>query len=393
MSDPTIGIVMAVDDEPANLELLARILTDHDRLRVHPVNDPRHALDTFRRVEPDVVLLDFNMPYLNGFEVMSQVQAAIPEGGFVPLLIMTANVDPGIRRQALAMGAHDFVTKPFDTTEVRLRVQNFLRTRRLHVQLERQKQTLEDRVDQRTRDLQRANQRLVVADRAKTDLLALVSHEMRTPLTVIRGFTELITRRWDQLPVGQRDMHVEAIGRNVSRLETMIGNLLLAAELETSDGTAPTMRDTAMAEAPLEPLIRRAIDESLLDPASVTIDCPLDATVEANARVLRPVLTNLLDNAHKYGQPPVEIHCAITDASIDIGVRDHGEGVPEEFIDRMFERFTQASVGDRRTATGSGLGLWIASRLADALGAELSYQAATPGALFRLRIPRRASGS
>ncbi|MBW3662506.1 MAG: hybrid sensor histidine kinase/response regulator [Actinobacteria bacterium] len=388
MTDRPEATILAVDDEPANLQLLMHIFANDDGIRIRTVSDARLALAAFERIAPDLVLLDIGMPHLDGFQVMRQLLATIPEQSFVPIIIMTADVDPGLRREALTMGAHDFLNKPFDTSEVRLRIRNFLRTRQLYVDLDQQRHLLEQRVAERTEDLQRANDALRAADRMKSDLLAMVSHEMRTPLTVIAGFTELITGRWDQLLTTQRATYVDAIRRSVSRLEAMIENLLLAAQLHGREEATPaTTADTGTSTVRIDELLRRAVMDSGLCSASVQVDCAPDVAVPVDPSVLQPAVTNLLDNARKYGQPPIEVACTLDDGFIDISVRDHGEGVPEEFIDQMFERFTQASVGNLRTATGTGLGLWIARGLARAHGGELTYEPATPGALFRLRIP------
>jgi len=190
------------------------------------------------------------------------------------------------------------------------------------------------------------------------------------------------------MPAEQRDRHAEAIDRNFARLESVIGNLLRAAELETTgDRQVFVTRPDAVPEIRLERLIRDAITDSRVDADTVRIDCARETTAKADPALWRPLLVNLLDNAHKYGQPPIDVGCTIQDDAIVLSVRDHGEGVPADFVDQMFERFTQASVGDRRTATGAGLGLWIARRLARGHGGDLAYEPATPGALFRAYVP------
>lgn len=162
----------------------------------------------------------------------------------------------------------------------------------------------------------------------------------------------------------------------------MVDNVLLAASLEGSDDARIPIVATSFE---IGPLIDEAIDDSSVAPVAVTIDGDRHLTVTGDARVLRAGMTNLLDNVRKYGWPPFEIQWSLDETVLEISVRDHGEGVPAEFEGRLFDRFTQASVGDRRTATG--LGLWITRRLAYAHGGDIAYEPATPGARFRLRIP------
>ena len=129
--------ILMVDDEEANLLVLDRLLRRNGYQDLIPTTDPRKALDLFIAEQPDLVLLDLSMPYLDGFEVMQQLQARMQPGGYLPILVLTADVTPEAMKRALAMGARDFVTKPFDPTEVLLRIRNLLETRALYLELEK----------------------------------------------------------------------------------------------------------------------------------------------------------------------------------------------------------------------------------------------------------------
>jgi putative two-component system response regulator len=148
--------VLIVDDEPANVRLLERILQREGYRNLESTNDPRHFLALFSARKPDIVLLDLHMPGLDGFAVMEQLKGRIAEGDFVPILVLTADITPEARKRALTMGAKDFLTKPVDPTEVVLRIKNLLETRHYYRQLQRQNQTLEQKVGERTRQLEGA---------------------------------------------------------------------------------------------------------------------------------------------------------------------------------------------------------------------------------------------
>lgn len=148
--------ILVVDDERANLELLERILAPEGYRDVRCLSDPRDALEVMGEVDPDIILLDLMMPAMDGFEVMEQLQSRIPEGSFLPILILTSDDHRETRRRALSSGAKDFLTKPLSASEVRLRVRNLLETRFLHLALQEQNRTLEQRVRERTEDLERA---------------------------------------------------------------------------------------------------------------------------------------------------------------------------------------------------------------------------------------------
>jgi putative two-component system response regulator len=130
--------ILVVDDERVNVVLLERILEQDGYRNVRSTTDSYQAAALYDQFEPDLVLLDLHMPGLDGFAVLEQLEGRIPGDTFLPVLILTADIRPEIKRRALAAGAKDFVTKPFDRTEVLLRMQNLLETRFLHLRVNRE---------------------------------------------------------------------------------------------------------------------------------------------------------------------------------------------------------------------------------------------------------------
>jgi putative two-component system response regulator len=165
--------ILIVDDQPANVRLLRRILGQAGYTNLHQVTDPRQVLDLYARLDPDLVLLDLHMPYLDGLTVMAQLRQVIPAQAYVPILVLTADISAETKQQALAGGAKDFLHKPFDPSEVLLRIANLLQTRQLHLQLQRHSQSLEQRVRDRTAQLEAARneilQRLALAAEFRDD--------------------------------------------------------------------------------------------------------------------------------------------------------------------------------------------------------------------------------
>ena len=150
----TTARILIVDDNASNVLLLEGILQEEDYSAYWSITDSRQVLPAFLEHQPDLVLLDLQMPYLDGFEVMKQLRPHIPPEAFLPILVLTADITSEAKRQALAGGAMDFLTKPFDQTEVVLRIRNLLQTRVLHLQLQNQNQLLEQKVRQRTAELE-----------------------------------------------------------------------------------------------------------------------------------------------------------------------------------------------------------------------------------------------
>ena len=146
--------ILIVDDQEPNILLLEAVLTEYGYSNLTSTTDSRQALSLFLEQQPDLVLLDLQMPNLDGFAVLDQIAPRIPPDTYLPILILTADVSSEAKRRALAAGAKDFLSKPFDVTEIVLRIRNLLQTRLLHLQLRQQNEDLEVRVRMRTQELE-----------------------------------------------------------------------------------------------------------------------------------------------------------------------------------------------------------------------------------------------
>jgi putative two-component system response regulator len=148
--------ILIVDDQEANVRLLAQILKQAGYTHMERTTDSRQVLALYEEFHPDLILLDLQMPHMDGYEVMAALRERIPEESYLPILVLTADFAPEAKLRALSAGARDFLTKPFDVAEVWLRIENLLRTRFLYLQVQRQNEILESRVRERTRQLEEA---------------------------------------------------------------------------------------------------------------------------------------------------------------------------------------------------------------------------------------------
>jgi putative two-component system response regulator len=153
--------ILVVDDEQGNIDVLTRILTRAGCQAVEGTTSPEQGLRTIRDCRPDLVLLDLHMPELDGLEVLARVQPMLVDGPYLPIVFLSGDSKPEVRRNALRAGATDFITKPFDPIEVVLRIGNLLETRRLHLLQWQQNDELERRVLERTAELEESRQELL----------------------------------------------------------------------------------------------------------------------------------------------------------------------------------------------------------------------------------------
>jgi signal transduction histidine kinase len=227
------------------------------------------------------------------------------------------------------------------------------------------------------------------SDRLKRDLLATVTHELKTPLTVILGTLGTLSRRGAALELAERREFVDMAIRQGTRLKELIEQLLLAARFEQTGGE-PAERPLLDAAAAARDALAAA---RVAHPGRELVLVGREALpVRAAPDALLQVLGNLLDNAAKYSPDhgPVRLEATRLGAVAVLAVTDRGAGVPTADRERVFERFTQLDSGATRRAGGVGLGLYIARQLANAQGGELRCTDPDPpgqGARFELRLP------
>jgi len=138
--------ILIIDDQKANIDLLEDFLKLKGFENIQSITNPLLTVDIYNSFHPDLILLDLMMPQMSGYEVMDLLKPLIPSGVYLPILVLTADISSSARQMALASGASDFITKPFDFIEVFLRIRNLLETRYLHLELEKKNRILEDKI-------------------------------------------------------------------------------------------------------------------------------------------------------------------------------------------------------------------------------------------------------
>ncbi|MFN8060881.1 MAG: response regulator [Vicinamibacterales bacterium] len=205
VQDLTAARILIVDDQAANVRLLERLLGAHGFIDTVGTTDPLQVRDLFRATRPDLVILDLHMPRLDGFGVMAELSSDIAAERFLPILVLTADALSETRQRALRLGAKDFLSKPFDSIEVLLRVRNLLETRFRYRFLEQHRRELEQRVLERTRELEDARfeviDRLAIAAEYRDDhtgehtrRVANVARHIAQSIGLAPGKVELVAR-------------------------------------------------------------------------------------------------------------------------------------------------------------------------------------------------------
>lgn len=226
-----------------------------------------------------------------------------------------------------------------------------------------------------------ANDGLLAANETMRDFIAVASHDLRTPIAVIAGYAELLTRDWATLREQDKREFLDVIDRQSRHLAALTSELLEVSRIESGE------LDTRPEPVGLREAIGRSLEAVGQDGANVSVSCPPDLVVLVDPLDLARILENYLTNAAKYGEPPVRIEATRGRDAVEVRVIDHGPGVPPEFVPRLFDKFARADTPTTKAHSGTGLGLSIACGLAEANGGQTSYEPNSPtGSCFHVHL-------
>ncbi|HEX5950321.1 MAG TPA: ATP-binding protein [Actinomycetota bacterium] len=235
--------------------------------------------------------------------------------------------------------------------------------------------------------LERALEQEKELGRMKDDFAAVVSHELRTPLTSIQGYIKTMLQLGPRLADREERSFLEAADRQSDRLRRLIDQLLAVSRLESE------VEPLTLTPVSVPDVARHVVEELQASGHGQTFDLRFDPDlriVETDEGKVHQIVSNLVENALKYSPPDTKITvrgAAMADGLV-VSVENEGSGIPEEAQKRIFDRFYQVDGSATRSVGGTGLGLYICRKLADAIGGRLWLERSGPdGTVFRLWIP------
>ena len=365
---PEKATILVVDDTPANLKLLHEMLQSKG-YRVLASPDGKTALNAAAKSMPDLILLDINMPEMNGFEVCERLKAneLLKD---IPILFISALTEITDKVKAFSVGGVDYVSKPFQFEEINARVET-------HLELSRQK-----------RELQKSYNKLRELETQRDGLVHMIVHDMRSPLMVTSGNLEMLQ------------------DENLSKDAA----LCVSAALSSTDTViemVSTMLDISKMEAGRMALDYSAVDMTNLVRETIRMVAPLQASrsitltpagemesLSCDANLIRRILQNLIVNAIKFtdkkkGVITISIENALAN-KVRVSVVDNGPGILPEYREKVFDKFRQVSARQQGKGYSTGLGLTFCKLAVEAHGGRIGLESDEgKGSTFWFELPRR----
>ena len=365
--------LLIVDDDTLQLMELVHILQSD--YKIYTAKDGASALKRAEQSLPDLILLDVLMPDMNGFEVLADLKKS-DKANMIPVIFITGNNAANNESAGFAIGAVDYIRKPFDAMVVKHRI-------RLQIQIINLQRDLED-----------SAKAAEMANQAKSSFLANMSHEIRTPMNAILGITEILLQH-ETLPA-EIENGLKKIYNSCDLLLGIINDILDFSKIEAGK------IDIMPAEYKIAKLIHDSVHLNKMWIDSKPIEFELEVSESIPAKLIgdelriKQILNNLLSNAFKYtdsgkvtlsvASEPGQREDGIT---LVLGVQDEGVGLTKKQISRLFEEYSRFHQESGKPIEGTGLGLSITQNLVSLMGGEINVASELDkGSLFTVRLPQ-----
>lgn len=378
--------ILYVDDDSANRTLVRKILVS-EGFNVIEAEDGISGIDITIKEHPDLILMDMNMPGLDGYEASTRIKA-LPDFKNTPIVAVTANALQGDKERSLIAGCEGYIVKPIDPDTICSDIKKYIQGKKEQVEtddrdayLQEYSNKLVERLEEKVRSLSIALEKSEQANNAKTNFLSIISHELRTPLHAIINLPEIFKKKFAENLIEEQGGILDDISENGKKLLSLINQILLYTQLEASNVKLSSSLTI------LHDIIQQVYTEyhSLAEDKGLNLmlQCSEDLPfINVDVDYLKQALSELVKNAIKFTkQGGIDLSCKLTDFNdalipqnisklIDhnknyamVSVIDSGIGIAEEKLEFIFADFSQSEDAMTRNYSGIGMGLTIAQRL------------------------------
>lgn len=365
--------ILVVDDAPENLQTLSSILSKKYKISV--ANSGRRALEILNsRSDFDLFILDIMMPELNGIDLCKKIKSDVKFKD-TPVIFISALSDIGDKISAFESGGVDYIVKPFQKEEVILRVDTHIKILRLQRELMSKNLELESNY-----------KRLKELEELKNNLTNMIVHDLRSPLTGVISMFEILKMECEGTNYNSLMEYIKSGYSAASSLMEMINSLLDISRLE--EGKLPLNKGLNS----LREIVNDAISSIAANVRGeeIEVDIKDDITINCDRELIRRVLINLIVNSlrHSRHKSPIKVVVEKRGQDVIVSVIDDGIGIPEEYHQKIFEKFGQVEIRQERKKYSTGLGLTFCKLVVEAHNGKIALESKVgEGSRFYFILP------
>ena len=361
--------ILVAEDSPSQA-LSLRYLLEKQGYQVEVANNGKAALELIRQKKPDLVLLDVVMPELDGFDVC-RILKKDEQFKLIPVVLVTALNDHESKITGLMSGADEFLSKPVDMAELKARIRSLLNQKLL------------------TDELQNTNDRLIRLDKLKEDLMHMIVHDLRNPLTSIYSTSQILQEGeiWDKDKLLK---FFATIFQCSQRMLTMINSLLDIAKMEANQMQLNITRCNVVN-------ISREVGQELMalleqKDLDYKVNCTGNAEIDCDCELLRRIIVNIVGNGIKFSAQgkSININIFCTEEKMRMEIADQGFGIPTEYHNKIFDKFGQVDGSKDHKIYSTGLGLAFCRMAVEAQGGKIGVKSEIgQGSTFWFELPAK----
>ena len=359
MADP--ANILIVDDNERNRNLLNKIIL---ALKYNPslADNGVTALSQLEKQSMDLVLLDILMPKMDGYEVLERIKSS-RDLRHIPVIMISAVDELESVVRCIEEGADDYLIKPFNSTLLKARINACLEKKRLR-----------DREKQLYTELKDNHKALQAAEQARDAMVHMVVHDLRNPLQSVLGFAELLSITVGDEPIDRKELaqNLQTICNSANEMSSLIKSILDASKMEA--GEMPVSLTSINALELVEGICKQFDLQAESKGVLLSFEAESDNIMaRADGELLSRVLQNLLTNALKYsaGSKIVSISVKRDGNNALFCVANDGPRIPDRYREKIFEKYFQVEIGDKRKMYGVGLGLTFCKMAVEAQGGKI----------------------
>ncbi len=370
-------MILVVDDNRQNVFSLLQLL-EMNGFSAEAAYSGEEALKKLLKKEYSLIILDVQMPVMDGFELADILSGSLKTRDTPIIFLSAVNTDKKFITRGYASGAIDYIIKPFDPDILLLKIKTFVRLYNQTRELTNTQQNLLSEIEVRK-----------AAEAQKDDFIAMISHELKTPLTSLKGYLQLIKMQYDNLNKSEALTFLDTANRQTNKLNSLVNDLLDISKIE--NGKLKFNNKSFY----FPELLRNTINmmEQVNEDSQIILQGQADVEIEGDEMRIEQVLINYLSNAIKYSpkNKDILVQATTTEDHLRITVTDHGIGIPAEMHHKIFDKFFRVDAPGH--FQGMGIGLYICAEIIQRHGGTYGVES-TPGAgssfYFTLPLQRKA---